>query len=78
MQLSKICQENVSASPPLIIDASSIDLSEYRPETIMTSIANIENSTNFNSIPGTYDNNSNYSIGPYFDEKLTEYLGSAR
>ena len=60
------------------MDASSMDLSEYRPETIMTSIANIENSTNFNSIPGTYDNNANYSIGPYFDEKLTEYLGSAR
>ena len=78
MQLSNICQENVSVSPPLIIDASSIDLSEYRPETIMTSIANIENSTTFNSIPFTYDNNSNYSIGPYFDEKLTEYLGSAR
>ena len=78
MQLSQICQENVSVSPPLIIDASSIDLSEYRPETIMTSIANIENSTNFNSIPLTYDNNSNYSIDSYFDEKLTECLGSAR
>ena len=78
MQLSKICQENVSVSPPLIIDASSIDLSEYRPETIMTSIANIENSTNFNSIPWTYDNNSNYSIDSYFNEKWTECLGSAR
>ena len=71
-------QDNASISPPLIVDASSFDMTDYIPQTMMTSIADIENSTNFNSFPVTCDTNSNYNVLSNFSDKSTQYFQNLR